>query len=207
MNSERPAPVPFPPRPRSWNELIDRIISSASACPGPVPWQPVRMDGLDHPWIGVQAPTLDTARAWQWDVVTPDDHEHEPLLRRDPLTLAVAQDTMVVDVGRHDDPDVHIRLAVPIARVPMTIDVPANALPPPPWFVELASGWSTPVIAAAMADWLLCNVGHPIAVDPPPRRRPTPTTPRTASSSVTDCSPARTASTHCCSSTHARPRR
>lgn len=168
MSSERHAPVPFPPRPRSWNGLIDRIISTASTCADPVAWQPVRMDGLDHPWIGVRAPSLDTMRAWQWDVVTPDDHDHEPLLHADPLTLAVAQDTMVVDVGRHDQPDVHVRMTIPLTRVPVTIDVAANALPPPPWFVELATGWSAPTIAGAMADWLLRNVGHSVPVTPPP---------------------------------------
>jgi hypothetical protein len=172
MSGERHAPVPFPPRPRSWNQLIDRIIATAGACADPVAWQPVRIDGLDHPWIGVRAPSLDTARAWQWDVVTPDDHEHEPLLHADPLTLSVPQDTMVVDIGRVDQTDVHVRLTVPLARVPITIDVAANALPPPPWFVELATGWSTPAIAAAMSDWLLRMVGHPVAVTPPPAATP-----------------------------------
>jgi hypothetical protein len=171
MNGGLPAPfapAPFPPRPRSWASLIDHLLASADSVTEPIAWSPVRMEGLVQPWIGVQAPSLGTERAWHWDVVTPIDHEFEPLLHADPLTLAIEQDTMVVDVGRLDRPDVHVRMVVPVSSVPLTIDVSASALPPPPWFVELASGWSAPTIATAMSDWLLRNLGHVVAVSPPP---------------------------------------
>lgn len=156
--------VPFPPRPRAWNQLVDRIVAGAANATSAIAWQPVRIEGLDHPWIGVQAATLDTERAWQWDVVTPDDHEHDPLLRHDRLALAVAQDTMVVDVRRHDQPNVHIRLNVPVSRMPHSIDVSAHALPPPPWCLELATGWSAPSIAGGINHWLDEHVGHHVEV-------------------------------------------
>lgn len=164
MFAEAQHRVPFPPRPRAWNQLVDRIVAGAASATTTLAWQPVRIDGLDHPWVGVQALALDTERAWQWDVVTPDDREHDPLLRNDPLALAIAQDTMVVDVRRQDQPNVHIRLNVPVARMPRTIDVSAHALPPPPWCIELSTGWSAPTIAVGIGHWLDENVGRHVDV-------------------------------------------
>ena len=167
MDAEVRPRVPFPPRPRAWAELIERIVASAAGAEGAIAWQPVRIAGLDHPWIGVHAESLGSARAWQWDVITPEDRARDPLLRNDQLALAVEQDVMVVDVRRHDDPHLKIRLQVPVKRMPKTIDVSASALPPPPWYVELATGWSAPAIAAAVDGWMRENVGRNVTLVPP----------------------------------------
>ena len=159
--------VPFPPRPRAWAELIERIVATAASAEGAIAWQPIRIAGLEHPWIGVHAGSLASDRAWQWDVITPEDRAHDPLLRNDPLALAVEQDVMVVDVRRHDDPHLKIRLQVPVSRMPTTIDVAASALPPPPWYVELATGWSAPAIATAVDTWIRDNVGRNVSLVPP----------------------------------------
>lgn len=166
--------VPFPPRPRAWEELIERIIANAASSAGAIAWEPVAIAGLDHPWVGVHAVSLSCGRAWEWDVTTPEDHDRDPLLRNDRLALAVHQDMMVVDVRRHDDPQMKIRMQVPVSRMPSGIEVSASALPPPPWYVELSTGWSAPSIAAAVDRWMRCNVGTNIELSPAaPHRVPT----------------------------------
>lgn len=169
MSTGQRPPVPFPPRPRAWSALVDRIVATAACQQRPVEWQPVSVNGMDHPWVGVQAPSLGALRAWQWDVVTPEDHDSDPLLRSDPLSLPIAQDMMVVDVSRADRPDLHVRLQVPVRLVPTTIDVSANALPPPPWDVELSTGWSAQAIAHHVGEWLRTQVGHDVAILPDDR--------------------------------------
>jgi hypothetical protein len=166
MDQIGPTRTPFPPRPRAWTQLTDRIIAAAASTKKPVDWQPMHIDGLAQSWVGVRAPTLDTERPWQWDVATPDDCARERLLRTDPLTLAVAQDMMVVDLRRHGDPCTCIRLQVPVERVPDSIDVSASALPPPPWYLEMATGWSAAAIAGAIREWSRTNVGREIDVFP-----------------------------------------
>ena len=156
----------FPPRPRAWTDLVDRIVASAATQGAAVPWQPVSVRGLDHPWVGVHAPSLDQARAWQWDVVTPEDHESDPQLRLDPLALPVDQDMMVVDVRRADQPHLRVRLQVPVRFVPTSIDVSVSALPPPPWEVELSTGWSAQTIARSVSGWLRTHVGHDVSILP-----------------------------------------
>jgi hypothetical protein len=126
----------------------------------------VHLEGLTGAWVGVQAPALDTERSWQWEVATPEDCAKERLLRTDPLTLAVAQDVVVVDLCRHDDPSTRVRLQLPVERVPESIDLAASALPPPPWHLELATGWSARAIARAVRAWSRTRVGHEIAIHP-----------------------------------------
>jgi hypothetical protein len=168
MDAEVRPRVPFPPRPRAWAELIERIVDGAANAAGAIAWEPIRIAGLEHPWIGVHAEALGAARAWQWDVITPEDRARDASLRHDPLALAVEQDVMVVDVRRQDDPQLKIRLQVPVKRMPKTIDVSASALPPPPWYVELATGWSAPCIAAAVDAWMREHVGRTVSLVPPP---------------------------------------
>ena len=163
---DRVAPIPFPPRPRAWTQLTDRIIAAAARSTNAVDWQPVHIEGLSQSWVGVRAPSLDTERAWQWDVATPDDCARERLLRTDPLTLAVAQDVMVIDLRRHDDPCTCVRMQVQVGRVPESIDVCASALPPYPWYLDLATGWSAMAIALAIREWSKTNVGHELEVHP-----------------------------------------
>ena len=166
MQTGQQAPVPFPPRPRSWTALIDGILTRAAEQSGALPWQPVSLNGMDHPWVGVRAPALGASRSWQWDVVTPEDHKSDPLLRCDALALPVAQDMMVVDVRRCDRPGLNVRLQVPVRMVPVSIDVNVSALPPPPWEVELSTGWSAQTIAHSVKDWLRTYVGRDVAIPP-----------------------------------------
>lgn len=168
--------MPFPPRPRAWAELVDHIIAGAADSVSALQWQAVHADGLDHPWVGVQAPALDGLRTWQWDVVTPEDHAGDDLLRLDPLTLCVEQDMMVIDMHNALRPNVQVRMQVPVRHVPDTIDVRASALPPPPWQVELSTGWSTAQIAGAVGSWLHDHVGRAVTLSPG-RERPPELTP------------------------------
>ena len=148
--------VPFPPPPRSWREFVDGVLDDLVAVPatGELAWEPVHLFGLEAPWVGVRLPSLRTdGRAWVWDVVTPEDHERDRSLHDDPLALAVAQDTIVVDVHRDDDAGFGLRLQVPVRRVPSRIDLPASAVPGAPWRVGLASGWTSSTIGAALTSW------------------------------------------------------
>ena len=172
VQTSGPARIPFPPRPRAWTELVDHIVASASECAHAVTWQAVHTEGMDHPWVGVQAPTLDNLRAWQWDVVTPEDHEHDALLRHDPLALPIEQDMMVVDIRHAHRAELQIRMQVPVRHVPTTIDVCASALPPAPWHVELSTGWSTDTIAQSVGAWLTDHVGHRVGLSPDRVRQP-----------------------------------
>ena len=154
--------VPFPPPPRSWREFVDGVLDTLVAAPvvGELAWEPVHLLGLDAPWVGVRVPTLSSsARAWVWDVVTPEDHERERSLRDDPLALPVAQDTIVVDLHRDDDAAFGLRLQVPVRHVPSRIDLPATAVPGPPWRVELASGWTAATIGSTLVGWFSDRLG------------------------------------------------
>ena len=65
---------------------------------------------------------------------------------------------------------------MPVRQVPETLDVRASALPPPPWEVEISTGWSTAQIAGAVGTWLREHVGRTIALSPG-RERPTEVAP------------------------------
>lgn len=153
--------VPFPPPPRSWREFVDGVLLElGGTAPGEVAWEPVHLLGLDAPWVGVRVPALHHGgRGWVWDVVTPEDHERTRDLHDDPLALAVAQDTVVVDLHRDDDLAFGLRLQVPVREVPARIDVPAAAVPPAPWRVELASGWTSAAIGGAIVSWFADQLG------------------------------------------------
>lgn len=153
--------VPFPPSPRSWREFVDVVLRElVTAPPVHVAWEPVHLIGLDAPWVGVRVPALhNEARAWVWDVVTPEDHERDRTLHDDPLALPVAQDTVIVDLHRDDDASFGLRLQVPVREVPARIDVPASAVPPAPWRVELASGWTSAAIGSAIVSWFADHLG------------------------------------------------
>ena len=63
-----------------------------------------------------------------------------------------------------------LRLQVPVKRVPGRIDVPAGAVPPPPWTIEVASGWTSQTIGAAVDAWMTDRLGfHRTAVSGPER--------------------------------------
>jgi hypothetical protein len=150
----------FPPKPRSWREFVDEVVDDLSASSTELGWEPVHLFGLDAPWVGVRVPTIASGgRAWVWDVVTPEDHERTRALHGDPLALAVAQDTVLVDLHRDDDAGFSLRLQVPVRRVPSRIDLPASAVPRTPWRVEVSSGWTSAAIGTAIADWFEQRLG------------------------------------------------
>lgn len=153
--------VPFPPSPRSWRAFVDVVLRElVTAPPVDVSWEPVHLIGLDSPWVGVRVPALQNeARAWVWDVVTPEDKKRDRSLHDDPLALPVAQDTVIVDLHRDDDASFGLRLQVPVREVPARIDVPASAVPPSPWRVELASGWTSAAIGSAIVSWFSDHLG------------------------------------------------
>lgn len=156
--------TPFPPSPRAWREFVDEVVHDLVDVPAvDLAWEPVHLIGLAAPWVGVRVPALQSAaRAWVWDVVTPEDHDRVRTLHDDPLALAVAQDTMVLDVHRDDDPSVALRLQVPVREVPCRIDVPSTAIPPAPWRIELSTGWTSASIDAAIETWFSSRIGsHP----------------------------------------------
>lgn len=160
--------VVFPPRPRPWQGLIDQVIGSLASGPVSAHWHPVQLRGMTAAWVGVHAPLLgEIGRPWAWDVVTTDDRDRMPELRTDPLALAVDQDLVVVALRNDDDPEVSIRLQVAVHAVPDRVDVPASAMPEPPWRLELATGWSTSAIGASLARWLVERVGPDAALFPP----------------------------------------
>jgi hypothetical protein len=45
-------------------------------------------------------------------------------------------------------------MQVPVSEMPIRIDVPAAALPPPPWRIELSTCWTSGTIAEALGDWM-----------------------------------------------------
>ena len=153
--------MPFPPPPRAWREFVDVVLRELVTAPAAdVAWEPVHLLGLDSPWVGVRVPALhNEGRAWVWDVVTPEDHERTRSLQRDPLVLPVAQDTVIVDLHRDDDASFGLRLQVPVREVPSRIDVPASAVPPAPWRVDLASGWTSAAIGDAIVTWFADRMG------------------------------------------------
>lgn len=159
------APVPFPPPPRTWRSLVDAVVEHLSAASAPtLPWAPVQLAGLDEPWIGVAASPGTGERPWVWDVVTPDDHRREAGLHDDPLTIPVEQDVVVVDVVHPQAPGSLVRLQVPVTSVPTRIDLTASRLPPPPWRLELATGWTAAAIANAVHGWIGEWVGRDVAL-------------------------------------------
>jgi hypothetical protein len=153
--------VPFPPPPRAWREFVDVVLRELVTAPAAdVTWEPVHLLGLDAPWVGVRVPALhNEGRAWVWDIVTPEDHQRDRSLHDDPLALPVAQDTVIVDLHRDDDASFGMRLQVPVRGVPARIDVPASAVPPAPWRVELASGWTSAAIGDAIVTWFADRLG------------------------------------------------
>ena len=154
--------MPFPPTPRSWREFVDEVVDDLAAAPtsGELAWEPVHLFGLDAPWVGVRVPTIVAGgRAWVWDVVTPEDHERDPSLHDDPLALAVAQDTVIVDLHRDDDASFSLRLQVPVRCVPTRIDLPASSLPGAPWRVDVSSGWTSASIGSAITSWFVDRLG------------------------------------------------
>jgi hypothetical protein len=156
--------VPFPPPPRTSTQLYEHVLGALQELPAGarLPWHPIRIAGLDAPWVGVRpegSPFGPFPRAWTWDVVTPEDKDSDPFLRRDPLAVAVHQDVVLASVGKGDLPPV-VSLRVPVREAPDRIDVDRNALPPQPWRVDLSTGWSQPVIAAALAGWAAQTLGR-----------------------------------------------
>jgi hypothetical protein len=152
----------FPPAPRSWREFVDEVVDDLLAVPSTaaLPWEPVHLFGLGAPWVGVRVPTIaSSARAWVWDVVTPEDHQRNRALHGDPLALAVAQDTVIVDLQRDDDAGFSLRLQVPVRSVPSRIDLPASCLPIAPWRVEVSSGWTSGAIGSAIVAWFEDRLG------------------------------------------------
>ena len=160
--------VEFPPRPRPWQGLIDQVIETLASGSISSHWHPVQLRGLTAAWVGVHAPMLgDIGRPWTWDIVTTGDRERTPELRSDPLTLAVDQDIVVVALRHEEHPDLAVRLQVAVQAVPDQVEVPAGAMPSPPWRLELATGWSTAAIGASLAQWLMERVGPTAALFPP----------------------------------------
>lgn len=144
------------------------MIESLAGGSAAAHWHPVQLRGLTAAWVGVHSAVLgDVGRPWVWDVVTTDDREQHPDLRDDPLTLAVDQDMVVVALRHTEEPDVSVRLQVPVHAVPDQVDVPAAAMPDPPWRLELATGWSTAAIGEALAWWTMERVGPSAALLPP----------------------------------------
>lgn len=157
-------PMPFPPPPRSWRGLVDAVLADLART-DPLDWEPIGVAGLDAAWVGVSVPSWhDIDRPWIWDIVTPTDHERDRLLSRDPLTIAVAQNTVLVELSRDDDPSASVAMQVPVSSMPMRIDVPANVLPDPPWRVELSTCWTSGSIAAALGDWMQQWYGHRVPI-------------------------------------------
>jgi hypothetical protein len=129
-----------------------------------IDWSVVRLPGMETPWVGVQAHDVVAPRPWTWDIVTPADHERTPELLDDPLVVPVAQDTVVVDVTRADQPGLVARLQVPVKEVPVRISVDGRAMPPPPWQLELHTGWSAQAIERAVGGWLRREVGDGVGL-------------------------------------------
>lgn len=157
--------LPFPPPPRSWPAFVDDVIGRLDHV-SDLSWVPVRLPGMHRPWVGIQALDVKPPRPWQWDVVTPEDAERDRSLRVDPLVLAVPQDVVVVALRCLDRPDVELQLQVAVQHVPVNLEFAASALPPPPWYLELSTGWSAGAIASALRDWSLVALGHQINIHP-----------------------------------------
>jgi hypothetical protein len=155
-------PTVFPPVPRSSASLVDAVIEHLHGAPT-LPWEPVSAPGLPRPWVGVRHHDLEPGRPWMWDVVTPDDHDAEPLLRRDPLTIPVPQDVVVVELRCRD---LAFRVPITVEEVPSQISVSAQAVPAPPWELSIATGWTAARIAAALVAWSQVHVGRPIPPTP-----------------------------------------
>jgi hypothetical protein len=154
----------FPPVPRSSTRLVDAVIEHLHGAVS-LPWEPLSSAGLNRPWVGVREPGFDTGRPWVWDVVVPADHEREPLLHRDPMAIPVAQDVVVVELRRIDI-DLTFRVPITVEDAPEQIAVAASAVPPPPWQLSIATGWSAERIAAALAAWGRTHVGRAVPPNP-----------------------------------------
>jgi hypothetical protein len=165
--------ISFPPPPRSWDGLIASVLATMAAADHNIGWSIVRLPGMSSPWVGVQALDVVAPRPWTWDIVTPSDYQRMVELRSDPLVVPVAQDTVVVDVTRADFPGIVARLQVPVTDVPMRIDVDGRAMPPPPWQLELHTGWSAQTICTAIGAWLESEVGSGVGLVRNPLHEPT----------------------------------
>jgi hypothetical protein len=123
------------------------VCAVLDGLPVPLPWETVTSSELHGPWAGIRPlGTGDLFGRWLWDVVETGGPD------LDDLALTVAQD--VVRLTVHDGGDRRFDTVVAVKRCPPDLSLPASALPPPPWWVEWSTGWSTQVLHGAAQAWL-----------------------------------------------------
>ncbi len=135
--------------------FVDGVRRSLAEQPNALAWRRVTIPGLSVAWVGLNVPALDTGgRPWVWEVVTPQQYEACERLQQDPMVLAVAHDTVVVEVRHNDQAEPVLRMQVPVKEAPEVIAVPSTVNHDGPWSVHLESGWTIQALGAAAQSWI-----------------------------------------------------
>ena len=149
----------LPPRPRADLALRDVVRHRLESLPsGTLHWDHCANPDASLAWVGMTSPELPLARDWVWDVVAPDGAQYaaEP----HELLLVVPQDSVLVGAWHPSNGRPVMQLQVSVRSVPDEVDLPADALPEPPWHLELTTGWSKAALIAAANRWIVKQTGR-----------------------------------------------
>ena len=135
--------------------FVDGVRRSLAEQQDSLAWRRVTIPGLSVAWVGLNVPALDTGgRPWVWEVVTPQQYEASVHLQQDPMVLAVAHDTVVVEIKHNNNTEPIVRMQVPVKQAPEVIAVPNAVNHDGSWSVHLESGWTIQALGAAAQAWI-----------------------------------------------------